>query len=214
MVRVVVSGWAGLAWIVLAALGFCLCGCQKDSDAKGWRAGLPDVGWYYRVDPYLRIAEKLQRLDIDSRVIVLRQLDEKIGNDHRGMIVLCRMLFCAKDGKAFRRPHLGELAGIGETEEEDWPLEPIALVDGIPFSIVFAYSGAGALPETGRHYLDYCLAQCNWSNTSYRRHSRSEKLVALGKLMRSGPWRRPLLASENADLQRQIEDVTAPNHKP
>src|SRR5262249_46829341 len=97
------------------------------------------------------------------------------------VIVLCRMLFTARPGSEFRRPRLG-VSSFGRFgfpgQTEDWLLEPIALVDGVPFLIVNGYQVAG-LQEPGPAYLHYCFAECDWSDYRFRPKSQADKAQAL-----------------------------------
>jgi hypothetical protein len=75
------------------------------------------------------------------------------------------MLFEARDGGAFRRPMIGAPNFIAGALE-NWPLEPIALSDGLPFLVVRGYA-LGGKAESPSQYVAYCLSHCRWSHRKY-----------------------------------------------
>src|SRR5262249_13627438 len=125
---------------------------------------LPEFGGSeYRVDAYISAAAALQSMDKERAIECMRTLANNKEQHRRfnSVFVLCRMLFTAKPGTEFRGPHLGSAGFLGGSyptdieEYKDWPLEPIELVDGVPFCIVWGYSGMGA-SESAEQYLSYC----------------------------------------------------------
>src|SRR5438128_2274316 len=92
---------------------------------------LPELGWAYKVDPYIRAAADLQAISptkaCDTLLSIARE-DEQ----GRRVFILCRMLFAKRKGGVFPRPFLGGTRFMGGTDYADWPLEPIELVDGVP----------------------------------------------------------------------------------
>src|SRR5580698_8638352 len=110
----------------------------------------------YRADPYLAAVAELQNEGKKKAVAALAELasvpDEK--NGMRAML-LCRMLFQAKPKGEFRCPLIGLPIFISPTKSDEWPLEPIEIVDGVPFLVVQGYLFGGEM-ETAVHYLDYC----------------------------------------------------------
>jgi hypothetical protein len=139
----------------------------------------------YKVDPYIRAAAALQGMGRQRAVDYLKAWAKK-GADER-LIVLCRMLFTARPGAEFRRPGLGAAFFFSGTDSVDadyknWPLEPIDLVDGVPFLIVWGYTVDGS-PELPSEYLAYCIEKCDWSTYRFRAKSRAQKESALKKLL-------------------------------
>jgi hypothetical protein len=131
-------------------------------------------------DSCIGAAAELQALGKDKACARLRELARHKDEDERERVfVLCRMLFVAKPGLEFRRPLIGFPHFIGGGE--DWPLEPIALVDGVPFYLVYGYSLAG-YPEPAPQYVEYCIAECDWSPTRFVAKTAAEKRAALIKL--------------------------------
>src|SRR5438128_2060640 len=89
----------------------------------------------FKAGAYLRVAQMLQAVGKEKACARLRELAAKDKDDwpHTRTIVLCRMLFKAKQGSTFRRAYIGGPLWIGTKDTKeimDWPLEPIALVDG------------------------------------------------------------------------------------
>src|SRR5262245_10457955 len=100
---------------------------------------LPDLeAGEFKVDPYTRTAASLQAMSKDKANAVLLQLAKNRDQDNQ-VIVLCRMLYTPKANGAFRRPLIGAAHFLGGTDYKDWPLEPIELVDGVPFLITRGY---------------------------------------------------------------------------
>lgn len=154
----------------------------------------------FRSVRYLRTANALQKLDETARADALRRIawDDR---DFLRVIILCRMLFTAPEGEVFKRPELGGPGGLGATNADDWPLEPIAVVDGVPFMVIACYAGAGMKKED---YLNYCLSHCNWTSNTFQEGSPGSRLEALERLIDQGPWRRPLLPREHDTLLSQL----------
>jgi hypothetical protein len=149
-------------------------------------ADLPNVwlpGEDYRVDPYIRAAMILQSMGKKKAIQRLVQLSKNDDFDENIKIVaLCRMLFTEKKDVKFRRPGLGDPGFLGSTKIKDWPLEPIELVNGVPFLIVTGYN-LGGIPESGGQYLAYCIAKMEWNKFKFEPKTNREKRAALRKLL-------------------------------
>lgn len=124
----------------------------------------------FRIAHYLVVAAQLQAWDSSNRAVRLREL---AGDPQHASEVypLCRMLFDAKPGSQFRRPMIGFPiffdGSLGRSANyADWPLEPIALVDGVPILIVQGYMLAGRA-EPPLKYVDYCLKSCRWRDVRF-----------------------------------------------
>jgi len=166
--------------------------------------GLPEVtGGRYKVDPYIHLAIKLQAQGKEKACDTLKALAKDISLNKQ-VIVLCRMLFTSKPNQEFRRPRLGAPGYLGDTENSDWPLSPIEIVDGVPFLISPGYSGSG-LPELAENYLTYCIQNCDWVKAPFGPRTAHQKQQALKKLMASPKWKRPLGDREEAFLASQIK---------
>ena len=71
---------------------------------------------------------------------------------------------------------------MGTTDKNDWPSEPVEIVDDVPFLVVRSY-GLGGVPEPLANYLDYCEKKCDWNNAKFKTRSKEEKSMALAKLL-------------------------------
>lgn len=165
---------------------------------------LPDPGRDdYKSDAYIRAACELQKLgrrDAEEKLLELAR-DPKGGGR---AIVLCRMLYTAKGSAIFRIPESGATQFLGNTKYADWPLEPIELVDAVPFLIVSGYHGAG-VPEPPVSYVNYCREDCEWRSIKYRELSAADKQKALNKLIASPKWRMGLSTKEREFLSSQVK---------
>jgi hypothetical protein len=121
----------------------------------------------FRIAHYLESAVKLQALEPDKRRAGLKALasDPKRASQ---VFPLCRMLFEAKPGGAFRGPLIGGFGFLDGGDYADWPLDPITLVDGVPLLIVDEGNFTlGGFTETPAEYVDYCLKECKWRDAKY-----------------------------------------------
>jgi hypothetical protein len=158
------------------------------------------------VDPYLAAAVNLQMVGQEMAVKLLKDFSNSAPLDKRA-IVLCRVLFAARQGETFRRASSGipsSLGELGTQRAEDWPLEPIELVDGVPFLIVRGYS-LGGYPELASDYLDYCIKNCKWSTFKYSPKNAEEKQRALDKLVGYLRFKARLPEADENFLSAQIK---------
>lgn len=182
---------------------------------------LPSVqGLDYKVDPYIEVAGQLQKMGKKAATLQLLRLARAATNNEPSSFdneqrtaILCRMLFIPRHGRIFNRPsYLGGAGFVGEQfvieprGYTNWLNEPIEIVDGIPFAIVYGYSYEGIWnPHAAESYLGYCLSMCDWSSVHYIQKSKAEKLQALKKLLASPKWRRPLDYDDREYLFDQID---------
>jgi hypothetical protein len=168
-------------------------------------SALPDFYRYqqYNVEPYIRAAVALQSLD---RATALRRLHEMAQdpNADARVIVLCRMLFAPRLGGEFRGPLIGGALFLRDTSYSDWPLEPIEILDGIPFLVVTGYILAGQ-PEADKVYLRYAETHADWSTVRYTLKTAEQKREALEKFLASPKWKQPLDASDRKFLMDQVQ---------
>lgn len=159
----------------------------------------------YRADPYIEAAAKLQSLgkDIAAKSLAALAIEESSSSGRR-VIILCRLLFTNRPHHIFRPPELGYPGMIGEAQYKDWRLEPLELVDGVPFRITCGYNLEG-VAETSVMYLAYCLRDCDWVAQSYCLKSDAEKKAALEKLLASPKWKKALSTWDRAFLAAQIK---------
>ena len=185
---------------------------------------------HFRADSYLRAAVALQGLGRDRACRLLVRLaraecsrrasngevfDNPDGDGYQP-VVLCRMLFTAKAGGSFARPMIGVPYFLGtgtdirsrflgeRTDLGDWPLEPITLVDGVPFLVCTGYRGAD-YPEDSCGYVLRCMHDDAWDPTPYRLKSPPEEQAALQTLLASPVWHGDLSRVDRAFLAVQLE---------
>ncbi|HZU34578.1 MAG TPA: efflux RND transporter permease subunit [Gemmataceae bacterium] len=178
-------------------------GIASENEREAFRR-LPDFpSPAYRVDPYIAFAAHLQAAGQERAKKVLLDLakDEQHGDN---TVILCRMLFTAKAKGKFRRMGLGGAWFLGNTDYADWPLEPIELVDNVPFLIVRGFTLEG-LAEAPSSYVEYCVHNCAWRTQPFKSQTQSAKKKALKKLLASPKWRTPLPHTEKQFLADQIK---------
>lgn len=158
----------------------------------------------YKADAYIKAAMDLQAMGKEAAIKALRESPEDRRSSLSKGIVLCRMLFMPRGTNMFRRPRIGAPFPPGGTAMADWPLEPIEIVDGVPFLVISSYA-LGGHPESTSQYLQYCVANCDWNTLKFKMPTAKEKTDALGKLLASQKWKRPLTDGERQLFSRQIE---------
>jgi fructan beta-fructosidase len=194
---------------VLAAL---LCGTANAADEPA--LSLKDVpewgGGHYKVDPFIAVAAKFQALGKEkAQKLLLDFANPKKGvsqddEDHQnGLFILCRMLFTAKPKGEFRRAAIGLAICLSGTSSNDWTLDPIEIVDGVPFLVAKGYLIAG-FPEPVMSYVEYCIKNCDWNSFQFKPKTAEEKQKALAKLL-ALPKLKGLNAEEKEFLASQIE---------
>lgn len=157
----------------------------------------------HKVDTYIQDAIRLQAQGKARAFASLATMARQKGQMHK-IYTLCRMLFTNRKGTEFRRPRIGGAAFLGRTDYSDWPLEPIEIVDGVPFLISRGYM-LGGEPEYPDMYLDYCFKSCEWGGTKFTIKSEEEKQMALKRLLESTKWKAPLNQHEKQFLSDQIK---------
>jgi hypothetical protein len=141
----------------------------------------------YRVDAYIRVAAKLQEMGKEQGSSMLLSLAH---SPERGYatFILARMLFVPRGQKEFRAPGIGTPTCLGSTDAVFWPLQPIALIEGIPFRIAENYpTFRSGIDEAPWDYVDYCIKNCDWNPYRFTLKSEQEKKHALGTLLATGP---------------------------
>ena len=180
-----------------AALLLCgLAGCPKEDP-------LGDVWGFtsdFRASHFLGEAARLQKLGAPAREAALRELARKSNKRASDIFPLCRMLFEAREGKEFRRPLIGGADFVGNSDYADWPLEPIALCQGVPILIVTGYILAG-VPELPSMYLEYCFETCKWREERFSPVDQESRRRILSEFIKS----KSLDAREAAWLRAQAD---------
>ena len=193
------------ASFLLVMLAIALAGCASHKpDTNVSVSELPSIQTgHYKVAPYLRAAVALQSVGHAAALERLHAMAQNRDADAR-VIILCRMLFTPRPGSEFRRPRIGAASFFGGTDYSDWPLEPIELVDGVPFLITRGYMLNG-VAELDEWYLGYCEKSCDWSSFRYTIQSESQKQDALNQLLASPKWKTPLDTNEGQFFSDQIQ---------
>jgi hypothetical protein len=152
---------------------------------------------------YVRLAAELQALSHEKALERIYEI-ARDRQSHGQAIILCRMLFEKRDGEEYRRPYLGDAVFMGGTNYSDWPLEPITLVDGIPFLITKGYI-LGGLPESDAAYVDYSVARATWTAFRFTVPTKKQEHAALTKVLFLPKWKKPLTEEERGMLAGQLE---------
>ena len=202
--------------LLLAIAAFTLSSCSSPNTPQGTQPepsvaiqtesatskDLPAFSWgtagSYKADQFIAAAEMLQSMGKDKAVAMLRQAMANRTASDDTIIVLCRLLFTAKPGGQFRAPSLGAAVVIGG--RDNFPLEPIEIVNGFPFLVVSGYNQT-EVPEPADTYLNYCLSDCDWGTFAYKPKTVPEKTMALEKLN----WKTPQTSSEMSFVASQLE---------
>ena len=144
----------------------------------------------YRVDPYISAAQRLQAMGqvaACNKLLALSQSDGPDDDDGEKIVVLCRMVLTNRPGSDFRSAWIGRPILLDGTDHSDWPLEPIEVVNEIPFSICMGYA-IFATPEPPELYVRYCMTNCDWSSIRFEPKTKKQKQEALAKLLASPKW--------------------------
>jgi hypothetical protein len=147
---------------------------------------------------------------------LLSSSTSSVFEERQKIAVLCRMLFNRRPGLDFQDARLGAPTFLGQGSRsidsfsdpifKQWPLEPIELVDGVPFAVVVGYGYEGWVNPSGAElYVRYCATNCDWSSTRFTMNTRAQKEAALRKLLSSPKWERPLEGWEREYLTKQVE---------
>lgn len=188
-------------WGMIVALSFC--GLLYSNQVESLLTNCPQYNFeQYRVIPYIQAAMVLQEMGSREALDSLYKYSDDSKYLYQ-IMVLARMLFESEPGKDFRRPLIGGAVFIGNTDYDDWSLEPICLVDGVPFLIVRGYI-LGGLPESATSYLDYCRENARWKDEIYQIPSQQQLEDALNQLITSGNWDSPLNLQDVEFLTQQI----------
>lgn len=162
---------------------------------------LADAG-AFRADPYILAAMELQSLGREKALVRLHAMAQRKELD-APVWYLCRMLFAARPGSQFKGRGIGNHLYPDNTMDADWPLEPIELVDGVPFLLPVALFFTGEWPPVDL-YVKYCEASCDWSSYRFSLKSERQKRDALSKLLMSPRWKIALPEAALKEFEMQI----------
>jgi hypothetical protein len=144
----------------------------------------------FRSADYLQAAAGLQALGRDEAV---RKLEEwvEFSRCEEQVVILCRMLFVADSGKESAKPRTGRyLCHPGGTGEDDWPLEPIALFDDVPF-LVGSGRVVAATAESASDYLKRCVRDLTWRTGKYQVRSPEQMKEIVHRFVAATNWKIP-----------------------
>lgn len=161
---------------------------------------LPTV-YKFKSLPYAHAAALLQKMGKEKGCELLKKVAER--GEEGQVAILCRMLFTKGARAPFRAPYCwGAPIYLGGTDDGDWPLSPLALVDDVPFCVVKSYHLMGE-GESSMDYLNFCLENCQWSKTRFDRVSDKTVEKALRSLLASPKWKTRLTGAEQERLRSQ-----------
>jgi hypothetical protein len=164
-----------------------------------------DMPPIYKADDYIRAAVSLQAVGREAACEALLASARTNATTDRRFFMLCRMLFAQRGTNEFRPPFRGT-CGFYIGEAADWKLDPIELVDGIPFLLTGPCRGQGGRgPESVESYLRYCMTNCDWSTYTFHDVTAQQKSRALATLLSSSKVKRPLTDSEKSFFSAQIQ---------
>lgn len=167
----------------------------------------------FKSSEYIDVAVFLQSMPKEKAIETLKSWADS-GHYEMEVIALCRMLFEAKGSKLFRRPNLGAPVFCGSHEAEisasspafaKFNIEPICIVDGVPFWVVKTYIVGGAIQEKASNYLSYCVANTNWSTFKFKRVNVESLKKAFENLIQTHFKDHELDKADFDFLHRQIE---------
>ena len=125
----------------------------------------------------------------------------RVERDELRMIVMCRMLFKGEQA-SLRRPFIGHANFIGGTTYDDWPMEPVAIYEGIPILITQSYRVVGeVLPAEA--YLSYCVQQGSWVSEKYEDKNLEQINASLSSFLTATKWKKGLSNSERQFVMSQ-----------
>lgn len=162
-------------------------------------------GHDYKVDNYIRAAMSLQAIGQEAACQTLLGMHTN-GILDKNVFALCRMLFTQRGTNEFRAPLRHGFGDYLAERREDWPLNPIELVDGIPFCIAVMDGWSGAGPsESSEEYVRYCMTKCDWSTHAFHVVTAKQKSDALAKLLSLKQVRQPVSEIAKKFFAAQIE---------
>jgi hypothetical protein len=163
--------------------------------------------WLFRSTDVLAMCVELQRMRQEFAIDALMRMavTEDTPSNLR-TIVLCRMLFRPRDATRMREPLVGSPWFLGETNSDDWPLEPIHIWKGVPFMITWGYSLSG-IAESAPQYLAYCIQNGVWNDEAFVIPARDQLKAIAEEFIQKGPWRRPLDEREKKFIRAQVSEV-------
>ncbi len=156
----------------------------------------------YKCGHFIKVVLAGSKAGEDVSIASLRRF-VKSGASDVDVVALCRLLYTGKDAKKLRRAAIGGTSFPGGTEYRDWPLEPIEIVEGVPFLISESYLCMG-VSETALEYLAYCRQEGIWAPRLSVEKSTAELERALATILHSKKWKTDLYEDETRFLKEQV----------
>jgi hypothetical protein len=189
----------------------CVSGCASESSNRRTIEEEIEahirVRWLFRNREVLAMCVELQRMRQEFAIDALMRM--AVTEDtpcNLRTIVLCRMLFKDSEGGRMREPLVGSPWFLGDTNSDDWPLEPIHIWKGVPFMITWGYVLSG-IAESAPQYLVYCIQNGVWNDEAFGIPARDQLKAIAEDFIEMGPWRRPLDGREQKFIRAQVSDV-------
>ncbi|MFC7336440.1 hypothetical protein ACFQY0_04560 [Haloferula chungangensis] len=164
-----------------------------------------EIGWNYKVAPYIAVAAHLQMMGKEEAIRILESWADS-GNHEDQIIIFCRMLFTTKRKQDFEAPLLGRPVYMGQKSLERWYLSPIEIYDGIPILVTDGYCMEG-IKGTSRMYLNYCIKNCEWSEQRYSPVSLDQLKVVIGRWLDETKWLKPLTDRQRTFFVNQANEL-------
>jgi len=166
-------------------------------------ASCPAIGWDFKIAPYLKLAQELQKSD---HVVMVSKLREWAATNkyEDQVVILCRMLFASSSNKEFRRPRIGGAHFLGETDYKHWPLEPITIHKNVPILITYGYS-LGGKAEPSLWYVNYCVNECEPSKIRYEIVEPKTVSAIINDWLAHQKWTEPLSKRDREFFTKQAE---------
>ncbi len=176
-------------------------GCDSESVTTASSDSSPyDEYETYSIKRTLDTARELQKSGTEEAIVQLKAWAKANPDDFR-TIVMCRMLFKGKESP-LRRPPLGGAVFLGGTTYDDWPLEPIAIFEGVPILITQGYA-VGGEAEPVEVYLSYCIQEGTWVPERYEDKTNKQIKASLERFIAATEWKQELSDSEKQFLMSQ-----------
>ncbi|MDD3741713.1 MAG: hypothetical protein PHH30_10760 [Bacteroidales bacterium] len=157
----------------------------------------------FKCNSYLNLANYIQSLEKNQAIELIKEYANTYQYEDQ-IIILTRMLFQSKNDSVLRRPYLGAAFFFSDTDYNEWPTEPIEIINNIPFLILGGYS-LGGLSEPSLNYLEYCIENGEWTENIYSVKTEEELQAGLNVLLNDKKWNKELSTTEKLFFEKQIE---------
>jgi hypothetical protein len=243
---VLMPGVKSTPWILAGVLASLLTVGLLRAASDPALANLPspaiDIGKCcgpFNCEAYLEVAAALQALPEAQRVAQLRAWAEAKDLDQWALseqvVSLCRMLFEPNPGQPFQPSSLVTPVFVGSLDDsspdfglvQTWPLAPITLVDGIPFSVVGEIYPRMTFKDLAFHrgidvamrqifrpdamaYLEYCLKETRWTSRRFSPATPEALNRALDQLLHQHIWPERLSEQQMEFFTDQVQPQATP----